>query len=159
MNSHDTDISAQTSQLRPITGSTRSYQYSTRAPSNFVPSPVVRDRLRPTPAQPQGTSRPHNIRELAERAKHFLGEDPKTFKSWLRIAENARGNAKNFQEKGDFESAFVEFAKAATIVLEKIPAHPDYRVLLSTTQRHNMGLVSNLYLIGPRVRVPWIQMH
>jgi len=80
--------------------------------------------------------------ELAERAKQILGEDPRPFKAWLRIAENARRDAKSFQEQGDLESAFVEYAKAATIVLEKIPSHPDYRVLLSTTQRHNMGLKS-----------------
>jgi hypothetical protein len=43
----------------------------------------------------------------------------------------------------------VEYAKAATIVLEKIPGHPEYRVLLSTTQRHNMGLVRYLYSLGP----------
>ncbi|KAI9459316.1 hypothetical protein F5148DRAFT_964366, partial [Russula earlei] len=86
--------------------------------------------------------RPHSIAELAELAKLTLGDDPKPFKAWLRTAENARRAAKSFQEQGDLESAFVEYAKAATIVLEKIPAHPDYRVLLSTTQRHNMGLVS-----------------
>ncbi|KAI0249308.1 hypothetical protein BJV78DRAFT_1088396, partial [Lactifluus subvellereus] len=86
--------------------------------------------------------RPHSIAELAEIAKHTLGDDNRPFKTWLRIAENARRDAKNFQEQGDLEAAFIEFAKAATIVLEKIPAHSDYRVLLTSTQRHNMGLVS-----------------
>lgn len=154
MNSHDTDISAQASQLRPATGSTLSYQNSTRATSNFVPSPVVRDRLRSTPAQLQGTSRPHSIGELAGRVKRFLGEDSRPFNAWLRLAETARVNAKDFQEQGDFESAFVEFAKAASIVLEKIPEKRDYRVVFNQTQRHTLGLVSHFYLIGLRVRVP-----
>ncbi|KAI0301378.1 hypothetical protein BC826DRAFT_888745, partial [Russula brevipes] len=86
--------------------------------------------------------RPHSIAELAEHAKQSLGDDPRPFKTWLRIAENARRDAKGFREQGDIESAFIEYARAATVVLEKIPAHPDYRVLLTTTQRHNMGLVS-----------------
>jgi hypothetical protein len=99
--------------------------------------------------QPGFTRNPHSIEELAERMKQNLGENPRPFKTWLRIAENARRDAKTFQEQGDLDSAFVEYAKAATIVLEKIPAHPDYRVLLSTTQRHNMGLVSCFYPICP----------
>ena len=107
-----------------------------------VPSIPPQSRAGPIPSQLQELSRPHSIVELAERAKLSLGDDPRPFKSWLRIAENARREAKGLQEQGDLESAFVEFAKAATIVLEKIPAHPDYRVLLSQTQRHNMGLVS-----------------
>ena len=149
--SHDTDVSAQTNQLRSATfqrSSTRSYQNPTWAPSNFVPSPVVRDSS-PSPAhwQLQGTSRPHTIGELAERVKQILGENPRPIKAWLRIAENARRDAKSFQEQGDLESAFVEYAKAATCVLEKIPADPDYRVVLSTRQRHNIGLVSYFWLI------------
>jgi hypothetical protein len=98
-------------------------------------------------ANRQGTSRPHPIAELAERAKQSLGDDIvpiRPFKAWLRIAENARRDAKVFHEQGDLKSAFVEYAKAAIIVLEKIPSHPDYRVLLSTTQRRNMDLVSYL---------------
>jgi STAM-binding protein len=86
--------------------------------------------------------RPRSIAELADIAKESLGDDARPFKTWLRIAENARRDAKSFHEQGNVESAFIEYARAATIVLEKIPAHPDYRVVLSTTQRHNMGLVS-----------------
>ncbi|KAH9974434.1 hypothetical protein BGW80DRAFT_1304054 [Lactifluus volemus] len=105
-----------------------------------VPSIPPQSRPGPIPSQLQEPSRPHSIVELAERARLSLGDDPRPFKSWLRIAENARREAKGLQDQGDLESAFVEFARAATIVLEKIPAHPDYRVLLTPTQRHNMGL-------------------
>ncbi|KAI0264044.1 hypothetical protein BGY98DRAFT_1044115 [Russula aff. rugulosa BPL654] len=122
--SHDTDMYSQPSQFRPVTyqpGPARIYQNPTLESSNVAhPAP-------PPPQLQAPPSRPHSIGELAERAKQILGEDPKP-------------DAKSFQEQGDLESAFVEYAKAATIVLEKIPAHPDYRVLLSTTQRHNMGL-------------------
>lgn len=142
--SYATDMFSQSSQFHPATyqpGPTRIYQNPNSAPPN-----VAHPALPPQHQAPP--SRPHSIGELAERAKQILGEDPRPFKAWLRIAENARRDAKSFQEQGDLESAFVEYAKAATIVLEKIPAHPDYRVLLSTTQRHNMGLVSYFYPIA-----------
>jgi USP8 dimerisation domain len=143
--SYAADMFTQSSQFHPATyqpGPARIYQNPNSAPSN-APPPA------PPPPQHQAPpSRPHSIGELAERAKQILGDDPKPFKAWLRIAENARRDAKTFQEHGDLESAFVEYAKAATIVLEKIPSHPDYRVLLSTTQRHNMGLVSYFHPIA-----------
>jgi len=135
--SYGTDIFTQTSQFRPATfqpGPTGPYRNPNLAPTNVVEAPP--------PSQLQAASRPHSIAELADFAKQTLGEDSRPFKTWLRIAENARRDAKIFHEQGDAESAFMEYAKAATIVLEKIPAHPEYRVLLSTTQRHNMGLVS-----------------
>jgi STAM-binding protein len=139
--SYGNDVFSQISQFRPATfqpGPAAIYQNPNSAPSNHAQA-----------APPQASSRPHSIAELAERAKQTLGEDARPFKAWLRIAENARRGAKSFYEQGDLESAFVEYAKAATIVLEKIPAHPDYRVLLSTTQRHNMGLVSYFSSLGP----------
>ena len=65
--------------------------------------------------------------------------------TWLRIAENARQDAKSFYELGDVKSAFVEYGKATIILLKKIPGHPDYRVLPSTTQRQNIDVVSYPY--------------
>ena len=96
-------------------------------------------------SQPQAASRPHSIAELTEMAKDSLGEGDFPFKTWLQIAENARRDAQSYQAQGDLESAFVEYAKAATIALEKIPAHPDYMVLLNSTQRHNTTLVSRSF--------------
>jgi hypothetical protein len=137
---------SQSSQFRPTNyqpGPARVNQNPASAPS-IVALPAL------PPSQHQvPPSRPHSIAGLAERAKQILGEDPRPFKAWLRISENARRDAKSFQEQGDLESAFVEYAKAAMIVLEKIPAHPDYCVLLSTTQRHNVGLVSYFYPVCP----------
>jgi USP8 dimerisation domain len=142
--SYATDIFTQMSQFHPATfqpGPTRVYQNPNSAPSNIA-------QAAPAPSQVQAPSRPHSIAELAERAKQSLGDESRPFKAWLRVAETARRDAKSIYEQGDFESAFVEYAKAATIVLEKIPNHPDYRVLLSSTQRHNMGLVRYLYSLG-----------
>jgi STAM-binding protein len=137
--SYGTEIFTQTSQFRPATfqpGPVGPYRNPNSAPPNAV-------EVAPPTSQLQPASRPHSIAELADLAKQNLGDDTRPFKTWLRIAENARRDAKSFLEQGDIEGAFVEYAKAATIVLEKIPAHPEYRVLLSTTQRHNMGLVSS----------------
>jgi hypothetical protein len=117
----------------------------------------------PPPSQLPSPSRPHSIAELAKLAKQSLGDDVRPFKAWLRFAENAVGDARSFNARGDLESAFVEYTKAAAIVFEKVPAHPDYRVLLSTTQRYNMGLVSYFYSLGPhtcasvgRVHAPYV---
>ena len=137
--SYATDMSSQFRAATYQPGPTRIYQNPNPAPSNVA-------HTAPPPSQHQAPpSPPHDIGELAERARQSLGEDPRPFKTWLRIAENARRDAKSFQQQGDVESAFVEYAKAATILLEKIPAHSDYRILLTSTQRWNMGLVSDFY--------------
>jgi len=105
------------------------------APSNTVSLPDIRDCLRSfpgVPALPEGTSRPHSIAELAEHAKQILrilDNDPRPLNYWLRIVDYARRDAKSFQEQCDLESGFVEYTKAATIVLNKIPAHPDFMVV------------------------------
>ena len=54
----------------------------------------------------------------------------------------------DFVEQGDLELAFVQFAMASTIVLQKIPAHPDYWAYSSSTQRHNLSLVSYFSSLG-----------
>ena len=144
--SYAADMSTQSSQFRPNTyqpNPTKIHQTPTLAPLNVA-------HLAPPPSQHQAPpSRPHSVAELAERAERTLSDDPRPISAWLRIAENARRDAKSFQEQGDLESAFVEFVRAAKTVLEKIPSHPDYRVLLSTRERHNLGLVSYFYLICP----------
>lgn len=90
-------------------------------------------------------------------AEQSLGNEARPFKTWLRIAESARRDAQSYQEEGDLESAFIETARAATIVLEKIPSHPDYRILLTPVQRHNMGLVSYLNPLAPHI-VPVVEL-
>ena len=113
----------------------------------LAPSNLNLSRLATSPFQLQGALRPYSVTELAERAKQSLDSSIgpiKPFNVWLRIAENAYRDAKSLHELGDLELAFVEYAKAATILLQKIPSHPDYWVLLGRTQRHNMGVVSYL---------------
>ena len=84
--------------------------------------------------------RPATISELAERA-NIPWDDNKGFKYHLKLAERYRREGKEYARSGDMENAFVELAKAATLVLERLPEHPDYNTKLNPNQRHNLGLV------------------
>ena len=151
ISSHDTDFSTKTSQLRRAVSQpslTRVYRIPTLVPPNSASSST---HLSPI----QGASQPHSTTELAGREKETLDDEITPLKAWLRIAEDALRDAEVFFEDGDLDSAFVQYAIVAAIVLEKIPAHPDYRVLLSTTERHSMSLVSYSYSLGPRDCFGW----
>ena len=89
-----------------------------------------------------GYYRPATIAELAAQAQENLWDPSKGLKHWLRTAEKSRRNAEALVQEGNFEGAFVEYAKAATIVLEKLPTHREYQTLLNADQRHNLGMVS-----------------
>ncbi len=86
--------------------------------------------------------RPHTIAELAEIAKLTNWDGSIGLKHWLRTAEKARKNGEDLAEKREYEHAFIELAKAATIVLEKIPTHTQYHDVLNTEQRTNLSKVS-----------------
>lgn len=86
---------------------------------------------------------PSSIAELAQKATVDLYDDSKDFKYYLRLAEKHRKEGKESARRGDLEGAFVELARAATLVLEKLPMHKDYHSVLNQTQRHNLGLVRN----------------
>ncbi|PFH48335.1 hypothetical protein AMATHDRAFT_115904, partial [Amanita thiersii Skay4041] len=82
---------------------------------------------------------PPTVHELAERALDNLYDENKPLKHYLRVAERYRKDAKDYYSKGDLENAFILFARAATLVLDKLPTHRDYYTLLSTTQRSNLS--------------------
>lgn len=97
---------------------------------------------RSSPQSSSSPRRPFSIAELADRATHNLWDPSKGLKQWLKAADGFRKAGRARHEAGDLEAAFVEFAKAATIILEKLPSHKEYFTLLTSTQRHNLGLVS-----------------
>ena len=103
---------------------------ATPTPPNYAQTPAR------TPSR-----RPASIGELAERALDNLWDDRKELKFYLRQAEQYRKDGKTFAAHGDHENAFVSFARAATLVLDKLPTHRDYRTMLSDKHRHNLGLV------------------
>ena len=120
---------------------------------SFSPSTTMSSSSYPsyTPGAGPSTSRsnyyrPATIAELAAQAQENLWDPSKGLKHWLRTAEKARRSAELLVQNHDYENAFVEYAKAATIVLEKLPQHREYEVLLNADQRHNLGLVSVQYL-------------
>ncbi|EGO01337.1 hypothetical protein SERLA73DRAFT_159766 [Serpula lacrymans var. lacrymans S7.3] len=95
-----------------------------------------------TPAHfhPARPPRPATIAQLADRALFNLWDPSKGLKLWLKTADAFRKTGKAHADAGDLEAAFVEYAKAATIILEKLPSHKDYNTLLTSTQRQNLGL-------------------
>ena len=95
--------------------------------------------------------RPATISELAERAS-IPWDESKGFKYHLKSAEKYRREGKEYAKSGDMENAFVELAKAATLVLERLPEHPDYIAKLNPNQRHNLGLVCVLFYISYKKR-------
>jgi hypothetical protein len=102
---------------------------------------------------PRAYRRPASIAELAHRAQDGLYEDHRDLKYHLRNAEKFRRTAKELLKAGDLEAAFVEYAKAATLVLEKLPTHRDYQTVLTSEQRHNLGLVRTYLPVLLRVRL------
>lgn len=101
------------------------------------------DPRTPNQSQNSRTSprRPATITELAEQALNGPWEADRELKYYLRMAERHRRQAKEYAQEEKLEEAFVEFARAATLVLEKLPAHEDYYRLLNESHRHNLKLV------------------
>ena len=85
--------------------------------------------------------RPATITELAERALDNLYEEKKPLKHYLKLAERYRKDAKDYNSRGDLENAFIYFARAATLALDKLPTHREFYALLNPTQRSNLNLV------------------
>ena len=89
--------------------------------------------------------RPSSIQELAQRADISSIWDPtKDLKFWLKMAENARHTGQQLDRAGELEEAFVEYTKAASLILERIPTHREYHTRLDSTQRETLILVRSI---------------
>lgn len=95
-----------------------------------------------TSAQNYDSHRPRTIAELAAVAQQNIWDPSRPLKHWLRTAEKSRKTGGHYVETRDYESAFIEFARAATIVLERLPSHSEYNTLLNADQRANLVMVS-----------------
>ena len=108
-----------------------------------------RERREPWDARLERPTRPATIAELADKSREELWDPNKHLKHWLRTAELARKSGKQYAENGDYERSFVQLARAATIILEKMPSHRDYNTLLTSSQKHNLILVSLSLSLSP----------
>jgi hypothetical protein len=114
------------------------------AAHRLLPSSTIMTTLHgPDYRSNAGPSRPASIQELASRAHKFTDNwDPsKELKYWLRVAEHARHLAQSYDRDNDIENAFVEYAKAATLILQKIPQHREFSQRLDSTQRETLSIV------------------
>ena len=83
---------------------------------------------------------PASLEELSKRAR-VDWDASLDFKHWLKVAEKTRHAGQAYDQYGDLESAFVEYARAATLILEKIPLHRDYMTRLDDVQRATLKMV------------------
>ncbi|KAJ7504776.1 hypothetical protein B0H11DRAFT_1709424, partial [Mycena galericulata] len=99
-------------------------------------------------------TRPATISELAAAAQTDPDIAPSSnldLKHYIRRAETHRkdGKALGSGTSGvgtgdigtDLELAFIEYARAATLIVEKIPSHRDFTSVLSAEQRANLTAV------------------
>jgi len=87
---------------------------------------------------------PYSINELSKMAAlENIYDDEKDLKYHLRIAEKYKREGSQFVKDEQLENAFIAYARAVTLVLEKLPYHRDFRKILTPTQRHNLSLVSH----------------
>ncbi|KAG8986260.1 hypothetical protein FRB94_004472 [Tulasnella sp. JGI-2019a] len=90
-------------------------------------------------------SRPRTIQELASLATTETYDPSRSLKDSLRAADALRQQGKVAMQNGDLESAFVNTARAVTIIVEKIPKHPDY-LKLTSQQKQNLAFNGNQLL-------------
>ncbi|KAF8980190.1 hypothetical protein BDQ17DRAFT_1263985 [Cyathus striatus] len=84
---------------------------------------------------------PSSIADLLAHTVDGLWDDTKELKHFLCLAETYCHKGKEYYDKGNLENAFVYFAKAATLVLDKISTHRDYDVKLKPVHKNNLDLV------------------
>ncbi|KAF9261238.1 hypothetical protein L218DRAFT_798275, partial [Marasmius fiardii PR-910] len=82
--------------------------------------------------------RPSSIVELAQKARSNPLRENQSLKYYVGNAESDVKEAFKCAEAGDLESAFVFFARAAPLLLETVPLHPDYKTALDSEQRGNL---------------------
>jgi STAM-binding protein len=128
-----------------------SHTYYQPIPSSFYPASRQPPSSRPTPNTnnastprfpPSPQYRPAKISELADSAKSLHLDPYKSIKFHLSLGDKLRKFAKQCEDEGDLENAFVYYAKAAYVVADKVPEHRDYCALL-TPQRENFASIGS----------------
>ncbi|ESK85600.1 endosome-associated ubiquitin isopeptidase [Moniliophthora roreri MCA 2997] len=84
--------------------------------------------------------RPSSIAELAVKARNHVLKENQPIKYYLKHAESNRREGMRLAEAGDLENAFIAFARTASLVLETLPMHSEYKTVLDEKQRTNLNL-------------------
>ena len=92
------------------------------------------------------SKRPLTIEQLKARAEDQLWGEKEDVGHSLKSVTRFHTDGKLFQEQGDIESAYVQFAKAETLALEKIPRDKTY--LAPEGQRRVLDKVWTLHYLS-----------
>ncbi|KAJ7870998.1 hypothetical protein B0H14DRAFT_2345466, partial [Mycena olivaceomarginata] len=91
--------------------------------------------------------RPATIAETAAETAETAAPPGRDLKHYIRVAESHRktgaaGGGGGAEAVGlDMEHAFIEYACAATLIVETIPTHRDYQAGLSAEPKRNLKAV------------------
>ncbi|KZV96042.1 hypothetical protein EXIGLDRAFT_833964 [Exidia glandulosa HHB12029] len=97
----------------------------------------------PAPASVRGAAAaPRSITELAKVAQGYAYDGSRSLKDILVGASALKKEGDRLAQEGDLENAFINYARAATIVVDRVPTHVSYHDL-STVHRHNLKLNGN----------------
>lgn len=100
--------------------------------------------------------KPANIADLAALAREVKW-DPKTpFREILQKAQMHDDLGKAAAAEGDIELAFVQYAKAATLIFDEVPTRPDYLIGTNEQQKKALRDVCRCY---PSLFVTKINSH
>jgi hypothetical protein len=113
--------------------------FSTGSTKQPPPPAITQQRSLRNPSR-----RPLTMEELDARARDDLWDGKEALGHYLTIASRFRNDGNDLQAQGDYESAYVHFAKAATLVLEKMPLHREY-MNLPVEKRRNLDTVWTLH--------------
>ncbi|PBK58481.1 hypothetical protein ARMSODRAFT_119769 [Armillaria solidipes] len=83
--------------------------------------------------------RPPTIDDLEARAVSHWQDNRIHITSLWKAADNWRNRGQTYEEQQDLQSAFVAYTSARSLVLEVIPAHPDYNKAFNEEQKSSLA--------------------
>ena len=92
---------------------------------------------------PPSTERARSINELKDLAKPSAYDPSRSFKDQLRAVKLLRDKSDQYRQDGDYESTYIYIARAATLIIAKLPVHPQYDIL-SAKQKTDLAAVESL---------------
>jgi USP8 dimerisation domain len=95
------------------------------------------------------TGRLRSFEEIEELVSKPTAYDPeRSFKDQLRTIDKLRDKCFEHRQKGDLENAYIFMARAAGVVLDKLPFHSQYDIL-SAKQKTDLAAVCLVSFFNP----------